>query len=78
MNTAQITNPPKPEHSLAEWKHRLSVDNWVTVTSCSDKQMWYAHEVGSSFMIHKADQDGLWTREPAGYSNFIKFEDAEF
>lgn len=76
--TAQITNPPKPEHTIAQWKARLAVDGWVTVASCHDKQMWYREHVGEAYLIHAVDEQGLWTRAPDGYTNFIAFRDAEF
>lgn len=76
--TAQITNPPKPEHTIEEWKNRLAIDNWVTISSCSDRMYWYREHVGTAFMVWRVDRDGLWVTAPDGCSNFIAFRDAEF
>lgn len=73
-----ITNPPLPTYTLDQWKTRVRLDPWVAIARCPDKQMWYAREIGQSHMIERVDQDGLWTREPAGYINLIKFADAEY
>jgi hypothetical protein len=72
-----ITDPPKPKLTTFQWMKRIEMDPWVTITQCPDKSMWYSQMVGLQVLIEKVTADGLWSREPAGYINIIKFEDAE-
>lgn len=48
----------------------------VRITSCRDKQMWYANRVGECLPLVREDSAGYWAREPAGYINIIKRADA--
>ncbi len=49
---------------------------YVKIISASDPHFWYAKYVGDLFLIDREDEY-FWTREPAGYRNFILKEDAE-
>lgn len=49
---------------------------YVKIISASDQHFWYAKYVGDLFLIDREDEY-FWTREPAGYRNFILKEDAE-
>lgn len=73
-----ITEPPHPVYTVFQWKQRIAMDPWVPIARCSDPSMWYAREIGQTHLIERVDSDGLWAREPAGYINVIKFDDAEF
>lgn len=48
---------------------------YVKVISADDPHFWYAQYIGDLFLIDRED-DVYWTREPAGYRNFILKEDA--
>lgn len=50
---------------------------YVKIISASDQHFWYAKYVGDLFLIDRQEDDIYWTREPAGYRNFILKEDAE-
>lgn len=49
----------------------------LRITGCSDSQLWYANLVGQ-LVPYEADdgQYGYRSREPSGYVNFIRREDA--
>ena len=49
----------------------------LRITGCTDRQMWYAGLVGQ-LVPYEADdgQYGYRSREPAGYVNFVRREDA--
>lgn len=49
---------------------------YVKIISASDQHFWYAKYVGDLFLVDREDEY-FWTREPAGYRNFILKEDAE-
>lgn len=49
---------------------------YVKIETASDPHFWYAKYVGDLFLIDREDDDVFWTREPAGYRNFILKEDA--
>jgi hypothetical protein len=49
----------------------------IKITNCSDSQMWYAKFIGKEFTCLKEDAEGYWCREPAGYLNVVKREDAQ-
>lgn len=49
---------------------------YVKVLSASDPHFWYAKYQGDLFLVDRVD-DVYWTREPAGYRNFILKEDAQ-
>lgn len=63
---------------MLEWKRRIEGEPWVTIRQCPDRSMWYRDEIHQQFLIFRVDQDGLWTRDREGFTNFIKFADAEF
>ena len=49
----------------------------LRITRCSDPQLWYAGLVGE-LVIHIGDNDQHYlSREPKGYVNIIRREDAE-
>ncbi|WP_170941722.1 hypothetical protein [Cellvibrio mixtus] len=47
------------------------------IHKCSDPQLWYADLVGHEVELLREDSDGYWSREPAGYTNIVRREDAE-
>lgn len=49
----------------------------LRITKCTDPAMWYAALVGELVPYCGEWPDGYKSREPAGYSNIVKFEDAE-
>lgn len=52
----------------------------LKIINCSDTMMWYRDKVGETVVLAKpidADPEVYWSREPAGYLNIIKKQDAE-
>jgi hypothetical protein len=49
----------------------------LKINKCSDPSMWYAGLVGQSVELVKEDAEGYWSREPAGFINIVRREDAE-
>lgn len=49
----------------------------LLITGCTDPLMWYANLVGQKVPFVKKFNDCYLSREPAGYSNIVKFSDAE-
>lgn len=52
----------------------------LKIKDCSDSMMWYRDMIGKTVELAKhpdADQDVYWSREPAGYLNIVKKQDAE-
>lgn len=49
----------------------------LKIIKCSDPQMWYAELIGDYLPFIREDGDGYWSREPAGYSNLVRREDAQ-
>lgn len=48
----------------------------VKVVKCSDGLMWYRECIGQTFEIFRVEGNPdlplrYWTREPAGYSNYL-------
>lgn len=52
-------------------------DKMILVTGCSDSLMWYKTEVGSFFALIKEYEDCYLTREPSGFTNIIRKQDAK-
>lgn len=51
---------------------------YLLITGCSDPLMWYANLVGTVVPYCGIWPESGWaSREKSGYSNMIKFEDAE-
>ena len=48
----------------------------ITIMGCRDPLMWYADHIGEAFEVIRFDQENYWVREPAGYLNIVKREDA--
>lgn len=49
----------------------------LKITGCSDGHMWYAGKVGQLVPLLRIEHDCYMSREPAGYSNIVRLEDAE-
>lgn len=48
----------------------------LKIVRCSDSMMWYRDQVGSIVPLVRITPDCYMSREPAGYSNIVKLEDA--
>jgi hypothetical protein len=49
----------------------------LKITNCADPMLWYADKVGDLVPYCGKWPEAYRSREPAGYSNIVKFEDAE-
>lgn len=49
----------------------------LLIKKCSDPQLWYADLVGQEVELLREDRDGYWSREPAGYTNIVRRDDAQ-
>lgn len=50
----------------------------LKIKSCSDPMMWYSDKVGGTFsLIGEMKGEGYATREPDGYINVVRYDDAE-
>lgn len=50
----------------------------LRLISCRDPSMWYAPLVGEIVpLVRNLPGEGYLSREPAGYTNIVRFEDAE-
>lgn len=49
----------------------------ILITGCTDAMRWYADKVGQSFSLLGADEHEFRTRQPEGYTNFVRREDAQ-
>lgn len=51
----------------------------IKIIDCSDPMFWYAEYLGTDkeFAVIKEERDRYWTREDAGYLNFVLKKDAE-
>lgn len=51
----------------------------LRITKCNDPLMWYAGMVGQTVpLLRTIEKEGCYISvEPAGFSNIVKFEDAE-
>jgi hypothetical protein len=49
----------------------------LRITGCRDALMWYANLVGQTVPYLGTWPEGYRSREPAGYINVVRFEDAE-
>lgn len=46
------------------------------IENCSDGLMWYADKVGKFVPFVREESDCYLSREPAGYTNIVKKQDA--
>lgn len=49
----------------------------LRIENCSDPQLWYADLVGQKVELLCEDSEGYWSREPSGYTNIVRREDAQ-
>lgn len=49
----------------------------LLITSCSDPHMWYAGQVGQVVALVREEADCYWSREPAGFVNIVRKQDAD-
>jgi len=49
----------------------------LLIKSCHDSLMWYRDKVGEYVPYLRTCEDCYMSREPAGFSNIVKLEDAE-
>lgn len=49
----------------------------LQITDCKDPMMWYADKVGECVPYVRTFEDCYLSREPAGYANIVKLQDAE-
>lgn len=49
----------------------------LQIIKCSDPQMWYADLIGERVPLLQENADGFLSREPAGFTNIVKREDAQ-
>lgn len=54
----------------------MRVRKLVTVIDAKDSLMWYAQDIGKTFLAWYFGGDVYWAREPAGYKNIIYASDA--
>ena len=49
----------------------------LKIVKCSDPLMWYQNKVGETVQLVREYEDCYMSREPAGYLNVVRLEDAE-
>jgi hypothetical protein len=49
----------------------------LKIIRCSDSLMWYCNKVGETVQLVREYEDCYMSREPAGYLNVVRLEDAE-
>lgn len=49
----------------------------IRIIKCSDSLLWYAKLIGHTVAFIKEVDEGYLSREPAGYTNIVRREDAE-
>jgi hypothetical protein len=49
----------------------------LKIIQCSDPLMWYQNKVGETVQLVREYEDCYMSREPAGYLNVVRLEDAE-
>lgn len=69
---------PYPPLSMLQVLQRRAPQQHLRIHRCSDPKLWYAHLVGQLWPWDGGiwPGDGYAVREPAGYSNLIRFTDA--
>lgn len=51
------------------------MESKVMIVKCTDKLMWYRHNIGKTFNIHRELKDEYLVRADDGYLNIIKKSD---
>ena len=54
----------------------MSTLKYVEIVDAKDSLLWYAQHIGKRFAVIREEDYYYWTREPAGYLNFIHKCDA--
>jgi len=49
----------------------------LKIIKCSDPLMWYQSKVGETVQLVREYADCYMSREPAGYLNVVRLQDAE-
>lgn len=49
----------------------------ILIVACSDSLMWYSKLLGTVHDVVRVDSEYYWCREPTGYLNIVKLQDAE-
>ena len=49
----------------------------LKIIRCSDPLMWYSDKVGETVQLVREYEDCFMSREPAGYLNIVRLNDAE-
>jgi hypothetical protein len=49
----------------------------LKIKKCSDPHLWYSGMIGESVPFLREFEDCYMSREPAGFSNVVRKEDAE-
>lgn len=49
----------------------------LLIIKCSDSLMWYSELVGKTVPLLREYEDCYMSREPTGFANIVKKEDAE-
>jgi len=49
----------------------------IKIIKCRDVLMWYSSMIGELMYVVREDKEFFWCREPDGYLNIVKKEDAE-
>lgn len=50
---------------------------YIKITSCRDRHLWYHPYIGDLFLLIKEEEDLYWTRQPEGFKNIVYKTDAE-
>ena len=49
----------------------------LLIIKCSDSLMWYQDKVGETVQLVREYEDCYMSREPAGYLNVVRLQDAQ-
>lgn len=49
----------------------------LVIKKCSDPLLWYAGLIGQQVPLLRVETEGYLSREPTGYTNIVRKEDAE-
>lgn len=49
----------------------------LKILKCSDSHMWYSNLVGQTVPLLREYEDCYMSREPEGFANIVRKEDAE-
>lgn len=53
-----------------------SIPRRLKIVQCSDFQLWYREHVGQEFPLLREYDDCYMSREPEGFANIVRKEDA--